>query len=83
MADAAYAILTRPSRTCTGQFFIDEEVLRAEGVTDFTAYAPAAGARPLAADFFIPEDVFDRSPTPAARPSDTPATLDTGTAQRG
>ena len=30
MADAAYAILTRPSRTCTGNFFIDEDVLRAE-----------------------------------------------------
>ena len=82
MADAAYAILTRPSRTCTGQFFIDEEVLRAEGVTDFTAYAPAAGARPLAADFFIPDDVFDRSPTPL-QGRVKPATLDTGTAQRG
>jgi len=31
MADAAYAILNRPSRECSGNFFIDEEVLRAEG----------------------------------------------------
>ena len=81
MADAAYAILTRPSRSCTGQFFIDEEVLRAEGVTDFSVYAPAAGARPLAADFFIPDDVFDRSPTPLQH-RNTPAALDTGSARR-
>ena len=32
MADAAYAILARPARTCTGNFFIDEEVLRDEGI---------------------------------------------------
>jgi citronellol/citronellal dehydrogenase len=38
MADAAYAILTRPSSKCTGNFFIDDEVLRAEGVSDFSAY---------------------------------------------
>src|SRR5439155_17649920 len=31
MADAAHAILTRPSRECTGNFFIDEDVLRANG----------------------------------------------------
>jgi citronellol/citronellal dehydrogenase len=40
MADAAYAVLCRPARECTGQFLIDEEVLRAEGVTDFSVYAP-------------------------------------------
>src|SRR5690349_21486322 len=34
MADAAYAIFNRPSRSCTGNFFIDDEVLAAEGVTD-------------------------------------------------
>src|SRR5512134_2436973 len=33
MADAAYAILTKNSRECTGNFFIDEDLLRAEGVT--------------------------------------------------
>ena len=33
MADAAYAIFNRPSRETTGNFFIDEEVLREEGVT--------------------------------------------------
>ncbi len=52
MADAAHAIFTRPSRDCTGNFFIDDEVLNAEGVTDFDPYAidPAA---PLLPDFFI------------------------------
>lgn len=39
VADAAYFILQRPSFECTGNFFIDEEVLSAEGITDFTKYA--------------------------------------------
>ncbi len=39
VADAAYYILQRPSFECTGNFFIDEEVLTAEGITDFTKYA--------------------------------------------
>ncbi|MGW2562568.1 SDR family oxidoreductase [Streptomyces sp. NPDC001514] len=34
MADAAHAVLTRPSAQCTGNFFLDEEVLRQEGATD-------------------------------------------------
>jgi citronellol/citronellal dehydrogenase len=38
MADAAHAILTRSSRECTGNFFIDDEVLAADGVTDFLPY---------------------------------------------
>ena len=50
----------------TGNFFIDEEVLRAEGVTDFSIYAPAAKGR-LAADFFVPDEVFARSPTKVMR----------------
>lgn len=40
MADAAYVILTRPSREFTGQFCIDEEVLRSVGETDFSRYRP-------------------------------------------
>lgn len=39
MSDAAFAILSRDSRTCTGNFFIDEDVLKEEGVTDFDVYA--------------------------------------------
>lgn len=66
MADAAYAILNRPSRDCTGNFFIDEEVLKAEGVTDFSVYAPGATG-PLAADFFVPDEVFEHSDTKVVR----------------
>ena len=67
MADAAHAILCRPSRECSGNFFIDEEVLREGGVSDFSAYAPHAGDSPLAADFFVPDAVFERSPTRVTR----------------
>lgn len=52
VAAAAYAILTRDSRSCTGNFFIDEEVLAAEGVTDFAKYSVQPGA-PLARDLFL------------------------------
>ena len=62
MADAAHAILTSPSRETTGNFYIDEEVLRAAGVSDFSAYSPGATG-PLAADFFVPDAVFARSET--------------------
>jgi citronellol/citronellal dehydrogenase len=62
MADAAHAILVRPARETTGNFFVDELVLREEGVTDFGAYAPDAGG-PLAADFFVPDRVFDKTDT--------------------
>lgn len=66
MADAAHAILTKLSRKVTGNFFIDEEVLRAEGVADFAAYAPGATG-PLAADFFVPDAVFERTDTKVVR----------------
>ncbi len=52
VADAAHAILTRDSRSCTGNFFVDEEVLASEGVTDFSRYAVEPGA-PLLPDFFL------------------------------
>jgi citronellol/citronellal dehydrogenase len=53
MADAAHAILSRRARSCTGNFFIDDEVLAAEGVTDFDRYAVSPGT-PLMPDFFVP-----------------------------
>jgi len=43
IADAAYYILRQPSATCTANNFIDEEVLRAEGITDFSAYSVIPG----------------------------------------
>lgn len=52
MADAAYAILTRDSRTCSGNFFIDEEVLREAGVSNFEQYAVSPGT-PLFSDLFL------------------------------
>ena len=52
MADAAWHILTRESRTCTGNFYVDEDVLREEGMTDFDAYAVSPGEE-LMQDFFI------------------------------
>ncbi|RYZ22963.1 MAG: NAD(P)-dependent oxidoreductase [Chitinophagaceae bacterium] len=52
VADAAFAILSRNSKECTGNFFIDEEVLQQEGVTDFSKYAVNAGNE-LQKDLFI------------------------------
>lgn len=54
MADAAHHVLTRDSRTCTGRFLIDDEVLRDAGVTDLSRYLPD-GAREdeLMPDFFL------------------------------
>lgn len=52
MADAAYAVLTRDPKETTGNFFIDEHVLREEGVTDFDVYAMDPG-RELIPDFFV------------------------------
>ena len=53
MGDAAHVILTKPSREFTGRFLIDEDVLRAEGVTDFSGYLMVPGAVPMP-DFFLP-----------------------------
>jgi citronellol/citronellal dehydrogenase len=52
VADSAHAILTRPSRACSGNFFIDDEVLASEGVTDLAKYAVKPG-EPLLLDFFL------------------------------
>src|SRR6185503_3201197 len=53
VADAAYWILTQPSRKLTGRFFLDDEVLRSAGVSDFSRYrAPDAREEDLMSDFF-------------------------------
>lgn len=52
VADAAHAILTRDSRTATGNFFIDEDVLAEAGVASFDRYAVHPGA-PLLTDLFL------------------------------
>ncbi|MGE0718880.1 MAG: SDR family oxidoreductase [Alphaproteobacteria bacterium] len=53
MADAAHWILTRPSRDTTGNFFIDDEALRAAGVTDLDRYAVTPGCTDFVQDFFL------------------------------
>ncbi len=55
MADAAHAILTRPSRETTGNFFIDEEVLAEAGVKDFSGYQMVPGES-LWTDLFLEEE---------------------------
>jgi citronellol/citronellal dehydrogenase len=52
MADAAYAIFKRDSRSASGNFYIDETVLREEGITDFDRYAVNPGAS-LYTDLFL------------------------------
>jgi citronellol/citronellal dehydrogenase len=52
VADAAYHILTRDSKSTTGQFFIDEEVLRDVGITDLSSYATVPGNE-LQGDLFL------------------------------
>jgi citronellol/citronellal dehydrogenase len=54
VADAAHAILTRPARSCTGNFFIDDEVLREAGVTDLSVYRhEGVSEDALMPDFFL------------------------------
>ena len=55
MGDAAYTILTKPSKEFTGNFCIDDTVLADNGVTDFSVYADVPFDQ-LAPDFFVPED---------------------------
>ena len=52
MADAAHAILVKPSREFTGNFCVDDEVLEAEGITDLGVYAVDPDVQ-LAPDFFV------------------------------
>jgi citronellol/citronellal dehydrogenase len=54
MADAAHWMLTRPSRSFTGNFCVDEDVLRDAGVTDFSGYRhPGVREEELMRDFFV------------------------------
>jgi citronellol/citronellal dehydrogenase len=52
VADAAYVILTKPSRVCTGNFFIDDEVLIEAGISDLSKYSVVPNAK-LIPDFFL------------------------------
>ncbi|MFU8878342.1 MAG: SDR family oxidoreductase, partial [Wenzhouxiangellaceae bacterium] len=52
LADAAHAILTRPARSATGNFYIDDEVLAEAGISDLDRYAVSPG-QPLLPDLFL------------------------------
>jgi citronellol/citronellal dehydrogenase len=53
VADAAHVILNSDARKTTGNFFLDEDVLRGNGVSDFDKYAVAPGSRDLLPDLFV------------------------------
>lgn len=53
LADAAYAIFHRPSAQCTGNFFVDDEVLAEEGITDLEKYSVTPGTKDFLLDFFL------------------------------
>lgn len=64
MADAAYSILIKDPRKCTGNFFVDEDVLRNEGITDFKQYAcNPENSDMLNLDLFIDGDGIPFVPT--------------------
>jgi citronellol/citronellal dehydrogenase len=52
LADAAYYILNKPASSCTGNLFLDEQVLAAEGITDLSSYSVVPGAQ-LYTDLFV------------------------------
>ena len=53
LADAAYIILNRPAADCTGNFFVDDEVLASEGITDLDKYSVVPGTKDFLLDFFL------------------------------
>ena len=53
LSDTAYIILNRDSKTTTGNFFIDDEVLASEGITDLEKYSVKPGTTDFLLDFFL------------------------------
>jgi len=53
LADAAYAIFNRPAAECTGNFFVDDEVLASEGIIDLEKYSVTPGTKDFLLDFFL------------------------------
>lgn len=68
VADAAFSILKRNPKECTGNFFIDELVLREDGMTDFSTYNNSDDNE-LIADFFLPDSVFEKTDTKLIHPA--------------
>ncbi len=53
LADSAYIILNRSAKECTGNFFVDDEVLASEGITNLDKYAVVPGTKDFLLDFFL------------------------------
>jgi citronellol/citronellal dehydrogenase len=53
LADAAYIILNRESKGCSGNFFVDDELLASEGITDLEKYSVVPGTKDFLLDFFL------------------------------
>ena len=53
LADAAYIVLNRESKSCTGNFFVDDELLASEGITDLEKYSVVPGTKDFLLDFFL------------------------------
>ena len=53
LSDSAYIILNRNSKDCTGNFFVDDEVLASEGITDLEKYSVVPGTKDFLLDFFL------------------------------
>ena len=53
LADSAYIIFNRPSTECTGNFFVDDELLESEGITDLEKYSVTPGTKDFLLDFFL------------------------------
>lgn len=56
LADAAYMVFNKPSRSFSGNFLIDDNFMAGEGITDFTPYRVDPSV-PLMPDFFVPEEI--------------------------
>ncbi|MEY3795214.1 MAG: hypothetical protein RLZZ120_325 [Actinomycetota bacterium] len=53
LSDSAYIILNRNSKECTGNFFVDDEVLASEGITELEKYSVVPGTKDFLLDFFL------------------------------
>lgn len=53
LADAAHIIFNRPATECTGNFFVDDELLASEGITDLEKYSVTPGTTDFLLDFFL------------------------------
>jgi citronellol/citronellal dehydrogenase len=53
LSDSAYIIFNRPAKECTGNFFIDDELLASEGVTDLEKYSVVPGTKEFIQDLFV------------------------------